>query len=358
MTRNRFYSGPVSDHFDGSRFFNPGSDQADKSLWDILRWRRTSTPVPWPAKVKIKSVIPDSLVGGTRVTIVGHATVLIQMRGLNIITDPLWSNRASPLGFAGPKRVSPPAIAFDDLPAVDVVLLSHNHYDHLDSTTLRRLVKRDRPRIITPLGNDITIRSSIPSAEVHTGDWGDRFRLSEEVDVTIVPALHWSGRGLRDRRKALWGGFAIRAAGQLIYFAGDTAYGDGRIFREIRQNVGRPDLALLPIGAYAPRWFMEPVHVDPGEAVTIMQDLEAMQAIGIHWGVFQLSDEGWADPRNALAAALEKRNLPLRQFLAAEPGYVWQSEGVDEQRYAIRESSSNSLECLEQWQCRGYASCA
>lgn len=323
MARNRYHTGPVNDHFDGRRFFNPGSDVADKTLWDILRWRQTSRRTPWPAKVDIVPVVPDRRVKDVRLTIVGHATALIQVHGLNIVTDPLWSERASPVGFAGPKRVSPPGIAFDDLPAIDVVLLSHNHYDHLDIATLRRLVERDRPRIITPLGNDIIVRAAMPFARVHTGDWWQRHRLNDELDVTILPALHWSARGVGDRRKALWGGFAVRSADYLVYFAGDTAYGDGRIFREIRQKLGRPDVALLPIGAYAPRWFMEPVHTDPDEAVTIMQDLEAIQAIGIHWGVFRLSDEGRGDPSTALAAALTRRKLPSERFLAAEPGYVW-----------------------------------
>ncbi|KAB2688470.1 hypothetical protein F9L08_06190 [Brucella tritici] len=327
MRQNRYYSGPVSDHFDGSRFFNPGSDVTDKSFRDILHWRRTSVPAQWPTRVEIAPVVPDRRVSHARITIIGHATVLIQLCGLNIVTDPLWSERASPVGFAGPKRVSPPAVAFDHLPKIDVVLLSHNHYDHLDKATLRRLVARDQPLILTPLGNDTIVSAAVPFANITAGDWWDRHRLSEDVEVTLVPAHHWSARGLGDRRMALWCGFVIRARDQLIYFAGDTAYGDGRIFRSIRQNLGCPDVALLPIGAYAPRWFMKSFHADPNEAVTIMQDLGAAQAIGIHWGVFRLSDEGRDAPRIALEEALVSKERPVGRFRPAEPGYVWQWEG-------------------------------
>lgn len=226
--------------------------------------------------------------------------------------------------------MSPPAIAFDDLPAIDVVLLSHNHYDHLDMATLQRLVERDRPLLITPLGNDTIVKAAIPLAEIRAGDWWSRQRLSDDIEITIVPALHWSARGMRDRRMALWGGFAIQAGGRLIYFAGDTAYGDGRIFRAIRRELGCPDVALLPIGAYAPRWFMEFFHADPDEAAAIMEDLEAIQAIGIHWGVFPLSDEGRNDPRTALTSALVARGIPTERFVAAEPGYVWRQNATRE----------------------------
>ncbi|KAB2688463.1 hypothetical protein F9L08_06140 [Brucella tritici] len=203
MRRNPYYSGPVSDHFDGRRFFNPGSDVADKTLRDIWRWRKTSTPTPWPSGIDIVPVLPERSVQDARVTLVGHATVLIQICGLNIVTDPLWSQRAGPAGFVGPKRIAPPAVAFNDLPRIDVVLLSHNHYDHLDVATLRRLVARDEPLIVTLLGNDAILGSAIPAARVEVGDWWDGQRLSDDVEVVIVPAHHWSARSLRDRRMAL-----------------------------------------------------------------------------------------------------------------------------------------------------------
>jgi L-ascorbate metabolism protein UlaG (beta-lactamase superfamily) len=288
-------------------------------------------------------VVPDRLVAEARITIVGHATALLQVRGLNIVTDPLWSERASPVGFAGPKRVSPPAIAFDNLPRIDVVLLSHNHYDHLDIATLRRLIERDQPLIVTPLGNDAIVRKAIPDANVRPGDWWDRQPLSEDVEAIIIPAQHWSARGLGDRRMALWCGFAVRTPTHLIYFAGDTGYGDGDIFQAFRQTLGSPDVALLPIGAYAPRWFMEAHHINPEEAVLIMQDLGASQAIGIHWGVFQLSDEGRDDPRAALALALAERQIPSHRFPAAEPGYVWESDDAKRRKHDPKPNMFNAM---------------
>ena len=164
MPRNRYHSGPATDHFDGVRFFNNSPPTRDKSLRDLLRWRWTSRPAPWPAKAPVAMVMPVERSAATRITVVGHATVLIQTCELNIVSDPVWSERASPLSFAGPKRVSPPSIAFDDLPPIDVVLLSHNHYDHLDVATLGRLVRRDDPVILTPVGNDAIVRRSIPRA--------------------------------------------------------------------------------------------------------------------------------------------------------------------------------------------------
>ena len=319
---NRYYTGPVTDHFDGRHFSNP-LPTPSKGLRDVLRWRFTSKPERWPAQVAITPVVPEPRVERTRVTMVGHATVLIQTGGLNIVTDPVWAQRASPLGFAGPKRVCAPGVAFDDLPPIDVVLLSHNHYDHLDKATLARLVKRDNPRIITPLGNDYIVQDAAPWARVEAGDWWDAFTLADGIEATIVPAQHWSSRGVSDARMALWGGFVLRARDALVYFAGDTGCGDGGIFRQIRASFGPPDLALIPIGAYAPRWFMADQHTDPAESAQILLDLEAKAALGMHWGVFPLSDEGRDTPRDDLAMALAERQIAPDRFIAAEPGHVW-----------------------------------
>jgi len=320
---NPYYDGPASDHFDGVRFFNPGHPDTDRSLGDMLRWKLREKAAAWPKSVPGRQTVPEARVDGLRITMVGHATVLIQAAGLNLLTDPLWSDRASPVGFAGPRRVTPPGIAFDDLPPIDVVLLSHNHYDHLDMATLVRLHAAHRPLIVTPLGNGAIVRRAVPEARVVTGDWGDRIPLVDDTEVHIVPAHHWSARGMGDRRKALWCGFMLRTRRGQVYFAGDTGYGDGAIFRAMRERYGPTDIALLPIGAYAPRWFMAAQHTNPDEAVRIMKDLEARQAIGIHWGSFQLTDEAREEPVALLGQALCVHDIEAVRFPAAEPGDVF-----------------------------------
>jgi len=320
--RNPYHQGPVTDHFDGTRFFNPGEPETDRALSELLRWKRTAPNNPWPGSVPVTPVVPDARVEGLRVTMIGHATLLIQIAGLNILTDPVWSDRASPLSFAGPRRITAPGVALADLPPIDAILLSHNHYDHLDIATLRALHDRHAPLIVTPLGNDAIVHRHIPAARIDAGDWGDQFAIGPEAEAHIVPATHWSSRGMRDRRMALWGGFMLRAAGKLVYFAGDTGYGTGRIFRDMRTRFGPVDLALLPIGAYDPRWFMAAQHTDPEEAIRIMLDLDARAALGIHWGSFKLTDEPWEDPALRLAAGLKAQGIDPAAFPALRPADV------------------------------------
>ncbi len=323
---NPYYSGPPSDHFDGLRFFNPDHAETDRGLREILRWKLTERPAPWPRSVPVQQSVPDSRVAGLRATVIGHASVLIQTGGLNVLTDPVWSERASPLPFVGPRRVWAPGIDFESLPQIDAVLLSHNHYDHMDLATLRRLHIEHSTLMITPLGNDAILRRAIPGVRVVAGDWWDRIDIGEGGEVTIVPAYHWSARTGRDRRMALWCGFMLSTEGGRAYFAGDTGYGDGRIFRELRRRIGRPDLALIPIGAYAPRWFMSAQHTDPNEAVHILEDLEAARAVGIHWGVFRLTNERRAEPPELLLEALMRRGIAENIFPAGEPGLSY--EGI------------------------------
>ncbi|WP_338153254.1 MBL fold metallo-hydrolase [Pseudophaeobacter leonis] len=257
-----------------------------------------------------------------RLTMIGHATILIQVAGLNILTDPVWSDRASPFRFAGPKRVTAPGVDFSQLPKIDTVLLSHNHYDHLDMATLRRLEARDRPLIVTPLGNDVILRKGVKTARIKTGDWHDRISLSSDVSVNLTPANHWSSRGIRDRRMALWSGFWIDTPCAQIWFAGDTGYGDGEIFHDIRKRYGAPQIAMIPIGAYEPRWFMSDQHVAPEQSVQILHDIGADQALGFHWGTFQLTDEAREEPKQLLRASLVASGVAPSRFTAFAPGDV------------------------------------
>lgn len=326
--RRTYYTGPVSDHFDGVRFFNP-DHLWSKSPAETFRALRLEPRAEWPERrpVPFADRPPARVEGASlRVAAVGHATHLIQAAGLNILTDPIWSERCSPVDFAGPKRVVPPGIAFDDLPKIDVVLLSHNHYDHMDVVTLSRLAARDGPRVITPLGNDAILKAYDSAIRAEAYDWGDRVALSGEVSVTLAPSYHWSARGVTDRRKALWSAFAIDAgsAGR-VYFGGDSALAGAEIFRAAREAHGPFRLAILPIGAYEPRWFMKDQHMDAAEAVTAMELLGAEAAIGCHWGVFQLTAEAIDAPAELLAATLKARGTPPDRFRALRPGEVWEA---------------------------------
>jgi len=323
VTTNPYYSGPRSDHFDGIRFFNPGEPTTDRGLLQVLRWKATEKAACWPASVAITPARPAERVDRLTITMVGHASLLIQAPGLNLLTDPVWSERASPVSFAGPKRVTAPGIAFEELPPIDAVLLSHNHYDHLDAATLRRLKATHDPVMVMPLGNDAIVKAAVPGARVLVGDWGDRLPLDGGA-TTLTRANHWSARGTRDRRMALWCGHWIETPTGTIWFAGDTGYGSGAIFPAIRQRHGEADVALIPIGAYAPRWFMAAQHTNPAEAVRIMEDVGATHALGIHWGTFQLTDEARDEPAERLALAVAEAGIGPDRFVAAAPGGVYQ----------------------------------
>ena len=327
MARNRYYQGPPSDHFDGVRFFNPGQPSTDRGLRDMLRWKLAGGAAKWPASVPVAQARPEPRVQGLRVTAIGHASLLIQAAGLNILTDPVWSERASPVSFAGPKRVSAPGVSFDDLPPIDAVLISHCHYDHLDVATLRRLQAVHTPLMAMPIGNDSIMRAAVPGARCVVGDWWDRLELGGGVVSTLTPATHWANRWPTDVRMALWSGHWLDTPAGTVWFAGDTGYGDGAIFGQIRERLGAPDVALIPIGAYEPRWFMSAQHVNPAEAVQIFKDVAAGHALGIHWGTFQLTDESREAPRLALATALSANGIPLERFAAANSGAVYNFVG-------------------------------
>ena len=275
----------------------------------MLREPRTR----WPARIDEPPQRPAPLDGAVAVvTFIGHATFLIQTAAGNFLTDPMYSDRAGPFGLLGPRRVRQPAVRFEDLPAISTVLLSHNHYDHCDRATLARLAKRFDPVVITPIGNGALLKST-GLRKVEELDWWQDAKTSP-LPLTLTPAHHFSARTPFDRNRALWGGFLIAIAHRRIYFAGDSAYAP--FFREVRRRLGRIDLALLPIGAYEPRWFMRSVHMNPAEALQAHLDLEASESIAMHFGTFQLTTEGIDEPVRALEQARLAHHVEPSAFRA------------------------------------------
>ncbi|MGL5362745.1 MAG: MBL fold metallo-hydrolase [Bosea sp. (in: a-proteobacteria)] len=321
--RNPYYSGPVTANFNGVRFTD--GRPVTKGFREFLQWQWQGGREAWPDSFAAPAQdVPPASVSGLRVVHLGHASFLIQTGGLNLLIDPVFSERASPFQFAGPKRVNAPGVAFDKLPKIDAVLITHNHYDHLDLNTLERIEARDKPLMILPLGNDAIVRERLPGARLQGHDWGAEIALSDNVKVTLVASYHWSARGALDRRMALWASFVISTPAGKVYHIGDTGFHDGAIFRQHGEQHGPFKLAILPIGAYEPRWFMADNHMNPDEAVEVMLALKAEQAIGHHWGTFQLTNEGIEKPRLALAAAVAAKGLSAERFTASQPGQVWQ----------------------------------
>ena len=304
-----------SDHFDGTRFFNPtgANGQPFSALPRMLRTPRT----PWPARIAVHPRRPPALeTARAIVTFIGHSTFVIQTPAGNVLTDPVYSQRAGPFNVFGPRRVRQPGVRFGDLPPISVVLLSHNHYDHCDVRALGRLAECFDPLVVTPLRNAALVRST-GIRRVQELDWWEDVKTAS-LQVSLTPAQHFSARGPFDRNRSLWGGFMLVGGDVRIYFAGDT--GAGPSFREIRQRLGRIDLALLPIGAYEPRWFMKDVHMNPGEAVQAHLDLEPAQSIGMHFGTFQLTTEGIDEPLRALEEACRDRDVPQERFRTLDVG--------------------------------------
>ena len=319
-----YYTGPITDHFDGKRFYHAGLPPTDKSLFDLLRWQLFGNRAKWPDSVPaLSGLIPQASVDGLSITCIGHASLLIQTAGINILVDPVWSDRVSPFKALGPRRRNLPAVSIADLPPIHAVLVTHNHYDHMDTATIAALYVQHKPLILSPLGNDTVIHKDAPHVPVRTGDWWQSFPLSPNVSATLVPAYHWSARKLGDRRLALWCGFVLDTPSGRIYCAGDTAYQDGKIFSEIRNRCGSPLLAILPIGAYTPRWFMSTQHTDPAEALQIAIDLGARHLLGIHWGTFPLTDEPWDEPPRLLEDALSHYADTTIRAYAMLSGDIW-----------------------------------
>lgn len=314
------WTGPRSDHFDGRTFENL-EPFPDKSLASVLRWKLTSRTSPWAAWVaEAPGPRPPARVtdGSIRVTWINHASVLVQLDGINILTDPTYSDRASPFSWIGPKRHRAPGIPFDDLPPIDLVVVSHNHYDHMDVPTLRQLQARDGAPVLVGLGNTayLAARGVRGTKDV---DWWDTTTVGP-VRVTATPSQHWSARFRDDRRHTLWAAYMIEGPSGRVYFGGDTGY--GRHFALTKERLGAPDVALLPIGAFMPVWFMRPAHMSPGEAVQASRDLGATMAMPIHYGTWQLGDDGDAEPEGELHAALAADAAQQVVWRVARHGYA------------------------------------
>ncbi len=299
------------------RFHLPGQ-RGEASFADVMKWQRNGLKQKWPSAIENRTYPPppQKVLGhDISATWVGHSTVLIQTAGLNILTDPFFSNRASPSQFVGPQRVRKPGIALKDLPPIDVILLSHNHYDHLDRPALKALAKNHQAKLITPLENG----RRVPFFQAVELDWRQSHQLGQ-INITAMPALHWSKRSFRDTNKSLWAAFVIEGPQGIIYFGADSGYGTGEHFREVHETFGPPRLSLIPIGAYEPRWFMAAQHMNPEEAVKAHLDLKSKTSLAIHHGTVQLTDEAIDAPVLALAEALAENTLNQEDFLVPDIG--------------------------------------
>jgi L-ascorbate metabolism protein UlaG (beta-lactamase superfamily) len=298
----------------------------EHDFWDFLRWRRerANKEIPRPESYNFPLAQNDpNFLNHNRdkktVTWIGHATVLLQVGGYNILTDPHFSRRASPVQWAGPERVAPLGLALEDLPPIDIVVISHDHYDSLDEQTIRRLHRRpggEKTRFYVPLGLKkwFTARGVDQVVEL---DWWDR-SLDGNFEIIAVPVQHWSKRSLFSRNKTLWAGWVIASKDFRFLFVGDTGYNS--LFKQIGEKLGPFDLAAIPIGAYEPRWFMARHHVNPEESVQIHKDIGSRKSVAIHWGTFILTDEPLDEPPKRLAAALQQNKIPIDDFLVLQHG--------------------------------------
>lgn len=311
------YTGPKSDHFDGKRFQNPGGVMTN-SFKDVLRYMTSKERGVWNQVKQLKQTIPPQNVHAPeiRITFVNHSTFLIQLDKFNILTDPIWSKRCSPFQWAGPKRYHEPGIALSDLPKIDLVLLTHNHYDHLDITTLKQLQKEHDPVIITPLGVDQYLAKKGISSS-HVLDWYDSAKV-KEAEILCTPAQHFSSRGLFDRDRTLWCGYGIKMQGEWIWFAGDSGYGP--FFKDLSKHLQPLRTSIIPIGAFKPRWFMRPIHLSPDEALQVHEDICSPYSIACHFGTFPLAKDGMDEPANELIKQLNELDQQGIKFQIPTPG--------------------------------------
>lgn len=318
-----YYDGdPAKPHHTRDGFRNNYAQITPPQFWK-WQWERFRDGLPRPATgptPRIEADVAFLRANATEPTLtwLGHATVLLQVGSYNILTDPHLTERASPVSFYGPKRHVPPGLAFGDMPRIDVVLISHNHHDHLDAETVKRLNAQDgsAPMFVVPLGLEQWMRD-LGVKNVVELDWWDRLGVGG-LDVHLVPVQHWSARSLTDRNRTLWGGFYVKHRNLSFVYTGDT--GHSKDFADIRQRLGAPDIAVIPVGACEPRWFMQNQHVDPAGAVKIHQDLGAKFSLGVHWGTFELSDESLDEPPRALSVARVEAGVPAERFFVMKVG--------------------------------------
>ncbi len=310
-----------SDHHDGRRFFNTTLAMQDEhSFFTGMKMWLGTKKYPWPKFVEntVKPQLPARLdADQVAITFVNHVTFLIQIAGLNILSDPIWSKRASPFSWIGPARVRDPAVAFTDLPKIDVVIISHNHYDHLDLPTLKALQHKFAPLFLVPAGDKALLQKA-GCLNVQELDWWDNVQINSITSITYTPTQHFSARTLWDRSKSLWGSYVINAGGKLIYFGGDAGYSTH--YADIYKKFGSMDISLLGIGAYEPNWFMRNMHMTPADAVQAHLDLHSKHSIGMHYGTFRLSAEGIDKPVLDLKIALDKKLIPGSDFITMEHG--------------------------------------
>jgi len=309
----------VSDHCDGERFSNAHGIKLKNSLRNILKWKFQHKKTPWPAFIAdhVEPRLPSEVKADqVAVSFVNHATLLIQFSELNILTDPVFSKRVSPLSWIGPKRVREPGIALEKLPEIHVVSISHNHYDHLDLASIKKLNKRFKPIFVVPLGNAELLNSAGVENIVEL-DWWQSV-IIRNCTISLTPAQHWSARGLHDRNQTLWGGFVYDFKDLRVFFAGDTGYNSH--FKEIFEHFGAMNVSLLPIGAYEPRWFMQDQHMNPEESVQAHLDLHSKTSIGMHFGTFSLTNEGHDVPVQELKESLRRHQLPDQDFQTLRHG--------------------------------------